>query len=72
MMALSASVFMLVCENWSSANVLFFAVELFLNVAGIFCIVTNETVDLAVQINIMKNRTNLESVLIGAMVTTLT
>lgn len=71
MMALSASAFMLVCENWSSANVLFFAVVMFSNVTGTFCIVTSEIVNLAVQINIMKNRRKLESSPIGAMVTTL-
>lgn len=51
MLALSASVFMLVCKNWSSANVLFFAVVMFSNVTGTFHIVTSEIVNLAVQIN---------------------
>lgn len=71
MLALSASVFMLVCKNWSSANVLFFAVVMFSNVMGTFRIVIGEIVNLAVQINIMKNRRKLESSLIGTMVTTL-
>lgn len=71
MMAFSSSVFILVCENWSGANVLFFAVVMFSNPTGVFCIVTSEVVNLSAQIKIMKNNRKLESSLIGAMVTTL-